>query len=278
MKDDPAYVMGRSEEETRRLEQRAEFFYPSTRHLFEDAGITAGMKVLDIGSGAGDVSFLVAELVGPTGCVVGVDANPDIVEAARTRARSAGLTHVSFKAGDIRDLQLDPDFDAVVGRLVLMYSSEPAATLRSALRHVRSTGLAVFQEMNIGAPVWSEPPSALHQLLGRCVREAFSGGRVEMAMGTRLAEVFVAAGLEAPQLRTDAIIGAGRDWVRRFASAFGAGILLSVLPAILEYGVATEAELDLETFDERYCEEIVRQGSVVQWIPFVGAWARRCPA
>jgi SAM-dependent methyltransferase len=275
MQTDPAYVMGRSEEETRRLEQRAAFFYPLTRHLFEDAGITAGMKVLDIGSGAGDVSLLVAELVGPTGCVVGVDANPAIVESARARARGAGLTSVSFTAGDIRDLQLDCDFDAVVGRLMLMYSAEPADTVRSALHHVRPGGLAVFQEMNVGTPVWSEPPSALHQLLGRCVRDSFAGGRVEMAMGTRLPEVFAAAGLEAPELRTDALIGAGRDWVERFAAAFGAGIIRSVLPAVLEHHVATESELDLDTFDERYVGEVVRQGSVVQWIPFIGAWARK---
>jgi len=74
---------------------------------------------------------------------------------------------------------------------------------------------------------------------------------------------------------THAIIGAGEDWVRRFAAAFGAGILRSVLPSILEYGVATEAELDLDTFDERYIDEVVRQGSVVQWVPFVGASARK---
>lgn len=108
MKPDPAYVMGRSEEETRRLEQRAAFFYPLTRHLFEEAGITAGMKVLDIGSGAGDVSFLVAELVGPAGCVLGVDANPAIVEAARARAHVAGLTYVSFTAGRHTGLAVGP--------------------------------------------------------------------------------------------------------------------------------------------------------------------------
>ena len=48
-----------------------------------------------------------------------------------------------------------------------------------------------------------------------------------------------------------------------------------MLPAILEYGVATESELDLDTFDERYINEVVRQRSVVQWIPLVGAWARK---
>jgi SAM-dependent methyltransferase len=264
---DPVYVMGRSEDETRRLEERAKFFEPVTRHFFQDAGICAGMRVLDMGSRAGDVSFLVADLVGPTGSVVGVDANPDVVRTARTRAHALGLTHVCFMRGDIRDLVLDREFDAVVGRLVLMCSADPAASLRSALHHVRSHGLAAFHEMNVGAPVWSDPA-------GVSVRPS-PGGGVETAMGTRLHEVFVASGLEPPQMCTDAIIGAGESWARRFAAAFGSGILRSLLPAILEYGVATESELDLDTFDERYLNEIVRQGSVVQWIPFVGAWARK---
>jgi hypothetical protein len=42
---DPVYVIGRSEDETRRLEGRAKFFEPLTRHLFQDAGICAGMRV-----------------------------------------------------------------------------------------------------------------------------------------------------------------------------------------------------------------------------------------
>ena len=129
---DPTYVMGRSEDEARRLEERAEFFARPTRLLFADAGITTGMKVLDIGSGPGDVALLAGELVGATGRVVGVDMNPAVAAAARTRAEAAGMKHVSFIAGDIREVEVEHDFDAVVGRLVLMYSADPAATLRAA--------------------------------------------------------------------------------------------------------------------------------------------------
>ena len=206
---------------------------------------------------------------------MGVDLNPDVVASASARANALGLQNVEFARGDIREVELDSHFDAVVGRLVLMYSADPAESLRAALGHVRSRGVAAFHEMNVGAPVWSEPPSPLHQLMARCLKEAFARGGVEMAMGTRLYEVFVSAGLEAPEVCTHAIIGAGEDWARRFAAAFGAGILCSVLPSILEHGVATEAELDLDTFDERYIDEVTRQGSVVQWVPFVGAWARK---
>src|SRR5262249_28681964 len=259
---DPVYVMGRSGDETVRLQERARFFEPLTRDVFKEAGISTGMRVLDIGCGPGDVSFLVAELVGPSGSVVGVDANPEVVRTAIRRAGASSLEHVSFMAGDIRELALEREFDAVVGRLVLMYSADPSATLRSALRHVRPHGLAVFHEMNVGAPVWSEPVSPLHQLLGRCVGEAFACSGVDTSIGTHLYQIFVAAGVSPPQMCTTALIGAGDQRVRRFAAAFAAGILRSILPVIVEHGIATESELDLNTFDERYIDEVVRQGSV----------------
>jgi SAM-dependent methyltransferase len=233
------------------------------------------MKVLDIGSGPGDVSFLAAELVGPTGRVVGVDMNPEIAAAARARAQAAGLTHVSFIAGDIREVEVGHDFDAVVGRFVLLYSADPVATLRAALRAVGDDGLAAFYDANLGSAVASHPISPLHQLLGRWCSETFARGGVELAMGTKLHQVFLAAGLEAPRMCTDALIGGGSDWVERFVSAFGASMLRSMMPLILQYGVATEDEIGIETFDRRWREEVLSQGSVIQWIPCVGAWARK---
>jgi ubiquinone/menaquinone biosynthesis C-methylase UbiE len=273
--DDPTYVLGRSEDETSRLQRQAELLEQPTRRLFEDAGITTGMKVLDLGSGAGDVALIASELVGPTGCVVGVDANPEVVAAAGARARALEMTQVSFIAGDIREIELERDFDAVVGRLVLTYLADPVAGLRSALRMVRDDGRAAFYEVDLGSEVASFPESPLHQLLGRCLKESFARGGVELQMGTKLYQVFLAAGLETPQLRNERLMGGGRDWLERFTAAFGANMLRSLLPTIVRYGVATEEELGLETFDRRYQEEVLRQGSVVHWNTCVGAWARK---
>src|ERR1700737_2038844 len=121
------------------------------------------MRVLDLGSGAGDVTLLVAELVGPNGSVVGVDVNPDVIGSASARAEASRLQNVRFLHGDIREVELDAEFDAIVGRLVLMYSADPAETLRAALRHVRSCGIAAFHEMNVGGLGGSSPPPPLPQ-------------------------------------------------------------------------------------------------------------------
>lgn len=239
---DPTYVLGRSAVEARRLEQQGEVFKPLTRQLFAEAGITTGMKVLDLGSGTGDVSLLAAEMVGPTGRVVGVDINPAVVATARERAQAGGMTQVTFIASDIRDIELEHDFDAVVGRFILMYPANPVATLRTALHALRDDGLAVFSEVNIPAGVASFPRSPLHQLLGRCVHDTFARGGVELAMGWKLYQTFLDAGLPAPQLRTDALIGGGHAWMEQFAP-YATNILRSMMPLMLEYGVATEEEI-----------------------------------
>jgi ubiquinone/menaquinone biosynthesis C-methylase UbiE len=271
---DPTYVLGRSDGEARRLEAQDAFFKQPTQRLFEDAGITTGMKVLDLGSGPGGVALLAAELVGATGHVVGVERNAVLVATARARAQAAGLPQVSFITADIRDVELAPDFDAVVGRFVLLYQADPVATLRTVLRALRAEGRAVFYEANVGAAVASFPLCPLHQWLGRCVNETFARGGVELAMGTQLYRVFIEAGLAAPRLCTDALIGGGSAWVERFA-AYAASTLRSLMPQILQYGVATEGEIAIETFEQRYREEVLSRGSVVQYVSCVGAWARK---
>jgi ubiquinone/menaquinone biosynthesis C-methylase UbiE len=74
-----------------------------TRWLFQHAGLGAGMHVLDVGCGAGDVSLLAAEFVGPTGTVVGIDSSRRAVDTARLRANRAGLPNVSFIEGDLHN-------------------------------------------------------------------------------------------------------------------------------------------------------------------------------
>ena len=73
---DPIYAFGHAQRELDRLSLQARILEPYTRRLFVDAGISTGMRVLDVGCGSGDVSMLAGEIVGPSGQVVGVDLRP----------------------------------------------------------------------------------------------------------------------------------------------------------------------------------------------------------
>ena len=94
------YLLGHSAEETIRLVVQARLLAPITRRFFVEAGLSPGMRVLDIGSGMGDVAFLAAGLVGPEGAVVGADRAAAAVAAASDRARAEARTNVSFVVGD----------------------------------------------------------------------------------------------------------------------------------------------------------------------------------
>jgi len=131
------YALGHSDRELERLAVQARLIDPITRRFFRDAGIVPGMRVLDVGSGVGDVAFLAAELVGETGEVVGVDRAPAALVAATRRADALSLRNVSFCEGDPAEMTFKQPFDAVVGRYVLMFQHDPTTMLRKLVAHVR---------------------------------------------------------------------------------------------------------------------------------------------
>jgi ubiquinone/menaquinone biosynthesis C-methylase UbiE len=127
------YVLGHAPQEIQRVLKQAELLNPFTRRLLEDVGLRAGMKVLDVGCGPGDVSLIAAKLVGEEGLVIGVDTNASVLDIAQARAQAAGLRQVSFLAGDISDLALEQECDAIVGRLILQHVHEPASRRTAGL-------------------------------------------------------------------------------------------------------------------------------------------------
>src|SRR4051794_3135721 len=154
-RSDPAYALRRSPEEYQRLGEQAAFLGATTERLFRAAGLGRGMRVLDVGSGAGDVAVLVAELVGPEGEVLGVETDGAALETARGRVQGLGLGNVTLVEGDARTVALEGEFDAVVGRLVLMYMADPIDALRRLVRWVRPGGVVSFQEFDFNSSVGS---------------------------------------------------------------------------------------------------------------------------
>src|SRR3954447_2933579 len=150
-----SYQLGNSEAELARLNRQGRVLAPATRMLLQAAGLQAGMRVLDLGSGAGDVSLLAADIVGPGGSVLGLDQSPEAVAKATTRAPA----NVRFAVGDIHEPAPDGPFDAVIGRLVLMYVPDPAAVLRAQASVLRAGGRVIPIEFDLlsARPLPSSP-------------------------------------------------------------------------------------------------------------------------
>lgn len=267
------YPLGRSDAETQRLILQNQIFGPLTRQFLQAAGITRGMKVLDLGSGAGDVAMLLAELVGPEGQVVGVDMNADILDTARARLSASGWANVELHHGNVLELDLPNDFDAVVGRWILMYIADPTTLLREVQAHLRPGGIVAFQESaDLTRPVRVFPPAPLHDSIALWTSPPDDAPGPTSDMGLRLYRTFLDAGLRSPQLRSDAPIGGGPDWP---GYAYIAGSLRSLLPFLEQLGIVTAAEIDIETLEERLRAEVVDQQGVQILPTVIGAWARR---
>jgi len=118
---DSTYLLGETNAEHERLIRQANIFGPFTERLFRDAGIGTGQRVLDIGSGVGDVALLAARLVGPSGTAIGVERDPDAVATASSRASVTGLANVRFIQGEIGSVTISEPFDAVVGRFIIEF-------------------------------------------------------------------------------------------------------------------------------------------------------------
>lgn len=188
-------------------------FAPYTARFLQDAGISPGMRVLDVGAGAGDVALLAAGLVGQQRTVVGIDLNAELIETARARAAAAGWEHVSFVAGDAASAELDRGFDAVVGRCVLFFAREAAALVRRLTGYVRDGGIVAFQEpANATLAPMSLPHSQLLERLWEWILETYRRADMDLFMGLRLRSIFAQAGLPAPAMHLDAAAGGGPDW------------------------------------------------------------------
>jgi SAM-dependent methyltransferase len=267
---DANYILGHSDVERERLRRQGEFMASLTERYLVDAGLRPGMRVLDVGSGFGDVALLAARVVGSDGAVVGVEREISAVTQAEQRVRELGVTNVSFRAGDLRDIDPGAVFDAVIGRFVLMYLADPATAIRSTTRHLREGGIVAFQEWHAADPFSSEPSLPLWSRTGEVLVEAFRRAGTNLHAGLQLRRAFIAAGLPSPRLRAERLAGGGPDYD---GYGFLAGLINSVMPMIERYGIATASDIEPDSLEQRLRTEAVSADATVALPTIVSAWA-----
>ena len=263
------YQLGHDHAELERLNRQGRILAPATRIILEAAGLLPGMQVLDLGSGMGDVAFVAAELIGPTGQVVGIDRSPDSVAKANIRARQRGLSHVRFVVGDIHNLGPAGPFDAIIGRLVLMYVSDPAAVLRTQAALLGPGGLVIPIEFDVHT-ARSIPSTPLVDQAVAWIAETFTRSGIATSLGPRLWAVLGDAGLQPlgmialqPHFGSDDPDG----------PAIVAGIIRTILPLIERTGVATAEQVGAETLEQRLTDEFRASAAVFAHPTLFGAWA-----
>jgi SAM-dependent methyltransferase len=267
----PEYVLGHSKAELQRLEEQAQFFGDLTALVFREAGLREGMHVLDIGSGPGDVSFLAGRFVGSSGSVLGIDRSEEAVTAANARAHAQGAKQVSFIAGDAGTIEFKRTFDAVVGRLVMMYQSQPAEMLRHLAAHVRPGGLLIFHEIDTGHLV-SHPHVPLFEQMTSWIVSTLRASGADQMMGLKLRQTYIDAGLPAPKMLITGRADGGAD-----SPAYGVlvAVLRALLPAAERFGVVDAKEVQIDTLTARLRDEVVAANATILPPLLIGAWSSK---
>jgi ubiquinone/menaquinone biosynthesis C-methylase UbiE len=267
-----SYVLGGTGHEHERLIRQARIFNPFTERLFRNAGVARGQRVLDIGSGVGDIAMLVAELVGPTGEVVGVERDANTLTKARSRVAEAQLHNVSFVETDVSQVMNEVNgkpFDVVVGRLILEFLPDPGAVLRSLSKLVRPGGVIVIQDcywapllqLTARLPLWTKCASLIYQTFER------SGANMDMEH--RLYHAFLDAALPAPKVMIEIPVGHSPD-IRRWVY----DLFCTLYPQMREHNLPTTEVGELESLLSRLEAELDRTRNFAACIGLIGAWSQ----
>jgi ubiquinone/menaquinone biosynthesis C-methylase UbiE len=264
------YVLGTAEAEHDRLMRQAALLAPYTERLFRDAGMGPGQRVLDIGSGMGDVALLAAQVVGPHGQVLGIDLDHAALARARQRAEAHDLRNLTFVQTDLAQFTAENSFDAIVGRLTLQFVPQPIDTLSTLARSLCPGGVMVFQESNWEALLSQVSHLSLRRTCCELIYESFKRSNANVNMGSVFLRGFQQIGFANPRMCLDVPIGVDSE-TRRWVY----DLVCTLYPRFIEYGFAVSALGELATLSARLDSELTRHNSYAACIGLTGVWSRK---
>ncbi|MGH9923490.1 MAG: class I SAM-dependent methyltransferase, partial [Nitrososphaerales archaeon] len=194
MKD---YILGSSNREFKRLKLQSQIFEQESLQTLKLAGIEPGMRCADIGCGIGDVTFMMAKMVGQKGTVIGIDRNSDVIEVCKKRAKKENVKNAKFFVGDVYDNELSKNsFDLVFSRFLFHHLKEPKGALKAMIKLVIAGGTVVVEEND--HDTWlTYPFSSALEKLRRVYVELLRLSNCDDLIARKLYKLFFECGLKA---------------------------------------------------------------------------------
>ncbi len=190
------YLIRGGVEGRERMRVVARVLRPTTLPLLERAGVGAGMSCLDVGCGAGEVTFDLAALVGPTGHVTGIDVDATKVELARGDAEQGGVANVDFRVADLNHGLGHAEYDAVYARFVLTHLRDQAAAVALMRDALRPGGRLVVEDIDYRGS-FCFPESEVFTRSNEIYEQSALRNGGDPYIGARLARLLLDAGFEA---------------------------------------------------------------------------------
>jgi ubiquinone/menaquinone biosynthesis C-methylase UbiE len=122
--------------------------------LVSRAHVKEGSATLDVGTGTGEVALRLGRLVGGSGRVVAIDAQPEMLQIAKQKAKERGVRNIEFKESTMELMNLtDDSFDSVLGHYSLCCCSDYRATLEECLRVLKRGGRLTYNHSGPNDPL-----------------------------------------------------------------------------------------------------------------------------
>ncbi len=217
-----------------------------TQRLLEDAGLSEGMRVLDIGCGMGVVSRQIAQLVGRSGSVMGIDVDAASLDLARAQTAQAGLSNIQYVQADLHTYQPEEEsFDAIVGRRVLMYLRTPPQVLARLSSGLRRGGVFAFQEQTRSIPSDRLGHWPLHDQLFAWVWETVRREGADPKLGVVLPRLLSQLGLSVTVSAAATVIGHEQGQHPLHS------LIEWMIPRMIKQQVITDGQIDVSALPEQ---------------------------
>ena len=177
----------------------ARSWQPTTSALFDRVQLGPGMRCLDLGCGSGDVTFEMAERVGPDGSVTGVDMDMVKLGLARRAAATQGLLNVEFRQMNVYEFAESDAYDLVYARFVLQHLSRPVDVLRAMWAAVMVGGVLVVEDADFEGS-FCDPPHNGFAFWVEAYQRVLERHGGDPLMGRKLHRYFTDAGIPEPSV------------------------------------------------------------------------------
>ncbi len=247
MAGEKEYVLGTDADELARLGFQHRLWSEQAYALWERAGFRPGQTILDVGCGPGFATLDLAQLIGNTGRVIGVDASDRFIGYLKSQITARGMTNVDVRVGDVQKLELPPaSVDAAYARWVMCFVPDPDAVVAGVARALKPGGVFTIQDYFNYTAISLAPKSAAFDRVIAAVSKSWKQHGGDDDIVGRLPAILANNGFTVREIKPILRVGRPGDIVWHWPTTF----FRNYIPKLVEMGFLTKD--DQRAYDEEW--------------------------